>query len=196
MWYEVLLIAIGAVIGIFASIATTIANRALDYHGKVKLYAKVVYSKAVEGHTWGFHVSSGAVSGTFFDIPLWLEIQNTSNAVRVLRDVNLILYRKNEPVAEMTQLNKFSSSKHGEEQFANSGAYSFVSQPRSISKYDCQFALKKDETDSPVFDEVRLRYFDENDKPHLYEFEKVDGNWNLGELPREGYWKLLKGRAK
>lgn len=39
-----------------------------------------------------------------FLIPIKLEIQNTSNTCRVIRDVSMWLYEEEKPVAEMVQI--------------------------------------------------------------------------------------------
>ena len=49
--------------------------------------------------------------------------------------------------------------------YANNGAYSFILEPLSISKFDLQFLLKKSEIKED-FDEVRISYYDFKDKYH------------------------------
>lgn len=104
---DVLLILIGAAIGFVSSIGTTIVNERIKRHGRIKLYYKIVYSKVKDGRTWGFRNGS---NGMVFEVPIWIEIQNTSNAVRVIRDFNILLFNDGNEIAYMTQINNVSIS--------------------------------------------------------------------------------------
>jgi len=184
---EILLILFGAVIGFLSSIGTTIANDFLSRKGRVKIYYKIVFSKFAEGKTWGFHKES---SGEIFEVPLWIELQNTSNSVRVTRDLLIMLFRNGEKIAEMMQM---TNTNKNEQWYGDKGAYSFVLQPRSISKYDLHFLIKRGEmVGNEEFDEIRLRYFDEKDKEHVFTVGKIEQCWVIGDLPREKGWKLAK----
>jgi len=180
---EILLIIIGAAIGFISSIGTTIVAELIRKKGKVKLYYKIVFSKYHNGWTWGFRDGS---DGTVFEVPLWIEIQNTSNAVRVIRDLNILLFSEGKELSQMMQITNFKDVWYG-----NKGAYSFVLQPGSLNKYDLHFLIKKNEMgDNFKFDEIRLRYFDERDKKHIFVLEKIEQCWEMGSLNRESIWKL------
>lgn len=182
---EIYLLLVGAAIAFISSIGTYIVTELFKFYGKIKLYYKITYSKMGNNNTWGFY---NTADGENFSIPLWIEILNTSNVVCVIRDLNIILFNKGKEVAQMTQINKI-----GTEILGNEGAYSFVLQPRSIMKYTCNFCLKKNEIKrDPQFDEIRLRYFDTNDKAHIYRMKKIDKCWELGNLEKEGKWQLAK----
>ncbi|WP_207642495.1 hypothetical protein [Desulfosporosinus sp. I2] len=125
-------------------------------------------------------------NGIIFEVPLWIELQNTSNAVRVIRDLNILLFRDGKELSQMMQITNQDNVWYG-----NEGAYSFVLQPRSLNKYDLHFLIKKNEMgDNCQFDEIRLRYFDEKDKKHTFTLDKIDRCWELGNLNREGFWTL------
>src|SRR5690554_4652839 len=100
MQQQVIIIIIGAAIGFISSIGTTIVAELLRRRGKVKVYYKIVFSKVRNGRTWGFHSGS---SGMIFVVPMWVEIQNTSNAVRVIRDLNILLIKDEKEIAQMVQ---------------------------------------------------------------------------------------------
>ena len=85
---QIFLIIIGAAIGFISSVGTTIVAELIKRQGQVKLYYKIVYSKIHDRRTWGFYNGS---DGLIFEVPLWIEVQNTSNAVRVIRDINICL---------------------------------------------------------------------------------------------------------
>ena len=182
---EVFLIIIGAVIGFLSSIGTTIVTELIKKQGQVKLYYKMVYSK-IDGTTWGFHNGS---EGLVFNVPMWIEIQNTSNSVRVIRDLNILLFRDGKELIQMTQINRINNDNC----YGDYGAYSFVIQPRSLKKYDCHFIIKKNDMgENFLFDEIMLRYFDDKDKMQIIPLEEVERCWELGDLNREGCWKLAK----
>ena len=187
MKQEVLLIVIGAIIGFASSIGTTIVAAYLRKFGKLKLYSKIVYSKLRQGQSWGFY-KNGA-GDIVFEVPLWIEIQNTSNETRVIRDVNIVLFCKGKRVTEMTQMNRLGEDTY----FGNDGAYSFVSEPRSIKKYDCEFEISLSRLkESCGFDEIRLRYFDESEREKLFPLHEVSNCWEIGSLKKDDNWQLLK----
>ena len=180
---EIILLLIGAAIGFISSIGTTIVAELLKRQGEVKIYYKIVFSKANNDKTWGFFRSENEI---IFEVPMWVELQNTSNGVRVIRDLNILLFKDGKQIFQMTQINKYDDSWYG-----NEGAYSFVLQPRSLKKYDLHFAIKKSEmNDNYKFDEIKLRYFDEKDKKHIFTLKKLKQCWEIGNLNRNDKWKL------
>lgn len=183
MQQEVILIIIGAAIGFISSIGTTIVAEILKGQGKIRIYYKIVFSKVRDGRTWGFRNGS---NGIIFEVPLWVELQNTSNAVRVIRDLNILLFKDGRELTKMIQITNLDEVWYG-----NEGAYSFVLQPRSLNKYDLHFIIKKNEMGNNYqFDEIRLRYFDEKNKKHIFSINKIERCWEIGDLNREGSWKL------
>jgi len=181
---QIILIIIGAAIGFISSIGTTIVAELLKRQGKVKIYYKIVFSKIHNGRTWGFH---DGPSGIIFEVPLWVELQNTSNVVRVIRDLNILLFKDGKELAQMVQITNNNKGVW----YGVNGAYSFLIQPRSINKYDLHFLIRKNEMgDNYQFDEIKLRYFDENDKKHIYQLGKIEQCWEISNLNREGSWKL------
>lgn len=119
---------------------------------------------------------------------MWIELQNTSNAVRIVRDLNILLFKDGKEVSRMVQINQINDDWYG-----NDGAYSFVLQPRSLKKYGLHFLIKKNEMGAKtLFNEIRLRYFDEKDKAHILPLYSIERCWEVGKLNREDYWKLAK----
>jgi hypothetical protein len=182
---DIYLIIFGATLGFISSIGTTIVTELLKKQGQVKLYYKIVFSKVFDRETWGFRQGS---DGLIFELPLWIEVQNTSNTVRVIQDLNILLFRDGKELTQMTQINK-----NNDEWYGSEGSYSFVLQPSSLKKYDCHFAIKKNELrENFNFDEIRLRYFDDKDRVHIFPLETIERCWELGSLNRESIWKLAK----
>lgn len=186
MQQEITLLLIGGIIAILSSVATFVATKLIDRHGKLKIYAKIVYAKTKAGQTWGFFTGQDDM---YFQIPLWIEIQNTSNTTQVVRNLNACLYRNNKEVSLMTQINKI-----GDTILANNGAYSFVIEPRSIQKFDCHFTIKKSNVSGEgFFDEIKLIYFNENDKREIFHLIKIneDDCWITKIQKTQKDWSLL-----
>ena len=182
---QIILLLIGGSIGFVSSIGTTLIAELLKNQGKIKLYYKIVFSKAREGETWGFFKNN---NDFIFEIPLWIQIQNTSNSVRVVRDLNILLYKNGRKITQMTQITNKDDILYGDD-----GAYSFVIPPRSLKKYDLDFLIKKKEMrPNHNFDEIKIRYFDEKDNKQIFKINKIKECWNVGNLNRDKSWKLVK----
>jgi hypothetical protein len=183
--YQVVLLVIGSIIGSISSICTTIIAENIRNLGKLRLYYKVVFSKIIDRETWGFYYRS---DGLTFEVPIWIELHNTSNSVRIVRDLNILLYNNGKIISQMIQINKTNKEWYG-----NEGAYSFAAQPKSVKKYDCHFIYKHNElSDSNQFDEIRLRYFDDKNKQHIFPLKTIKECWHPGSLGRDGSWHLAK----
>jgi len=168
---------------VISSIVTTIITDGIKSRGQVKLYYKIVFSKFNNQGTWGFHNSD---DGIMLDVPMWIEVYNTSNTARVIRNINILLFNNNKEISQMVQINKINNELYG-----NYGNYSFVVQPRSIVKYSFHFAIKKNQIgNNSIFDELKLRYYDEKDKLHIGRIKNIKSCWELGDFDREGTWKL------
>lgn len=90
----------------------------------------------------------------------------------------------------MKQINR-SGKAENEVLYADHGSYSFVIKPRTIAKYECSFYLKKDERSPQQFDQIKLRYFDECDKEHIFVLDNVESNWGEKTFPFNGEWQAL-----
>jgi len=178
-WLEVLLVVIGAVLGFALSIITTIVNKAIDKRGKLYIFYKLVYQKETT-HKAGIDEINGE---TYLMIPLYFELQNTSNTTRVIRDVCLYLYKNGRQVAKMIQIQYTKDSKTNEIKNSFGGdkhSYSFALPPVSIQKQECEFVYKipTAKIEDNMFDEIRFSYFDEkNNVMECVFFPAVNG-WN------------------
>ena len=140
-WFEISLVVIGAVLGFALSIVTTLINKAIDKHGKLHLFYKLVYQKST-GEKARIDSQGGE---TYLTIPLYFEFQNTSNTARVIRDVCLYLYYNGNKVAKMNQIQytRDSSTQEIKNTFGgDKNSYSFVLPPLSIQKQECEFLYK------------------------------------------------------
>lgn len=87
---EIILLVVGAGIGIVASVATMLGQQWIDKKGKLHIFYRFTYQKGFGKTGWGFGNSES--SNIFFSIPVEFELQNTSNTTRVIRDLSLLLY--------------------------------------------------------------------------------------------------------
>lgn len=183
---EVLLVLFGAMLGFAFSILTTIITNAMQEKGKIYIYTKIVHSKVGNHQTWGAKKSSDG--GLTFHVPLWVEILNKSNVPRVLRDFDLILFNNGIEIKRMTQINKA-----GEENLGIDGSYSFVINPRSISKIDCLFIVKKkDLPENAVFDEIKVSYYDIKGNQKLSHLKSLSDCWSMDARSKDNQWIMLR----
>ncbi len=99
---------VGGAIGFLSSFGIMTADRIWDRAGKLKIYYTLWDPEVAENplKRFGFTVcdSGAGFSDLSFIFPLTLEIQNTSNTPRVLRDVKIALYNYGVFVDEMRQV--------------------------------------------------------------------------------------------
>lgn len=150
-------------IGAFISILTTIANRLIDSwidnKGDVNLYRKIVYIRNSTVPSIGILNDNNDL---ILSIPLWIEIQNTKKTPIIIRDFSLVLYKNNERVKKMKQLNYQTDTigdNHATSYYGDEGRYSFLLKPESIIRYDLLFGLRRSECDLD-FDEIKIEYYD------------------------------------
>ncbi len=179
---------IGAAIGFVSSIGIIVVQRLFDRAGKLEIYAKVVNDHSTSSYTWGFQKRA---DGILLSVPILIEIQNLSNSTRILRDINLLLVSGGKEIATMVQGTKVDLEDRGVYFYANGGSYSLSIAGGEIKRIDCHFLLKS-RTDVPHFDEIKLRYFDEKNRPRKFSLGKVEGDWCIKEFPRNEDWIKLR----
>ena len=179
-WSEILKILIGGVIGFIFGFLTTLVKSAIDRNGKIKIYYKIYSS---ENPTEEFGFSSEGYEIVFI-VPMCFEIQNTSNSSRVIRDLSINLFNKGKSFKKMLQVGKsvFKRTTNGvlvsqsEKEFGTqNNSYSFVIPARSIQNQRCvyMYVIDQVETKENQFDEIKLSYYDENDKIHSFSIRKI-----------------------
>lgn len=183
---EIVMLILGAVLGLMASIITMIAQRWLDRKGKLNIFYRFCYQKNGKGQSWCFE--DGADGQKFFTVPVVFEFQNTSNTTRVIRDVSLLLYNGKDLVAKMIQLDHLHTTKRKGSEITeekdlyfgtDKGSYSFVIEPRSIQRQECEYMhiISRSDILENTFDTIILRYYDERNCAKSYTIRKIDGNW-------------------
>lgn len=199
-WNEVMLVLVGAIIGWLLSLATIVVQRHMDQKGKLYIFYKFKVQKDTGGHGWGFEKDRDG--NLCLTIPVAFELQNTSNATRVIRDVSLLLYRDNQLIGKMTQINymqnitrtngvaiKGSEYHYGTEK----GSYSFVLDPRSIQRQECHYTYKiaPSEKADKSFNRLVVRYYDEKNKAHLFQAKDISNSWDIKLFNPDEEWILL-----
>lgn len=185
----------GSVIGAAASLLAVFMSNNLQKHGKISLHARIVGSRVDKQHrTWGYRQTNQGLS---FHIPLWLDICNTSNISRIVRNVNLCIVKNRTIVHEFTQFqgNGIEPQEPNTVIIGNEGAYSFVIPANSVLRAEVEFGIIKNELQPAdrEFDSVYLTYFDESDCLNIFFLEDIPKpQWVIGELPRPKRWKTLK----
>lgn len=199
-WNEVILLLIGAAIGLFSSVLILILERVLDRKGKLMIFYRFINSRLTK-RGWGFEQD---IDGRFFfTIPVYFELQNTSNTTRVIRDVSMMLYSGRVQVAKMIQADHFHMTKKsgntitGEEDAyygGEKGTYSFVLPPRSIQRQECEYiaVIEKSGINGMTFDRIKLRYYDEKNKAHFFDIREISDCWKTKHYEADEEWILLK----
>ena len=195
--FEIFLVIVGAILGFVLSIFTTIVNKAIDKHGKMRIFYKLVYQK-ITGQKAGVESVDG---DTYITVPLYLELQNSSNTSRVLRDVCLYLYKEGKKIGKMKQVQYTQNSKT-KEITSNFGgeknSYSFVLPPSSIQKQECEFMyiIPTSKINETSFDEIRLSYFNEKNQVMECLFCKAERGWEGIDFNYEDEYFELKCKKK
>jgi len=198
---EIILLVVGAGIGIVASVATILVQKWIDMRGKLHIFYRFTYQKGMGKNGWGF--GEGETGNLFFAIPVVFELQNTSNTTRVIRDLSLLLYNGEKCISKMMQMDYMKTTRRTgnnvteekEHWFGTEkGSYSFVLEPRSIQRQVCEYMLviPKAEKEKYVFDKIMARYYDEKNKAIYFEVRKVNNVWEQKFYDIDEEWNLLK----
>lgn len=177
---------LGAFISIISSSITLLLqayiNKLLMERGKTSIYYKAVYNK-ITLNPWGFYEENNEI---YFDLPLWIEIHNTKGTRQIVRNLNLSLYSAGKLVSKTKQ-----STHSGQTILADNGSYSFLVEAGEIKRYDLEFIIKGKDIDFHDFDEVRLSYFDTNDKYIEYKIFDIEDSWKRSNYKISDDWEKL-----
>lgn len=187
-WFEVLLVVVGSILGFLLSILTTIINKVIDKNGEVRIFYRLLEQQAkIEVRE----------NEQYLLIPVYFELQNTSNTTRVIRDVSLYIYNNGKKVTKMLQLQCTKDSKTNEIKNSYGGeknTYSFVLPAQSIQKQECNFLYKISKIDivQKQFDEIRFAYYNEKNQAMDCLFLKAEQGWNGIEFNYDNEYAELK----
>lgn len=181
--------------GAFISILTFSVNKIIDYaidnHGDVKIYRKIVYQYKSDNKTMGVYDEG---NDKVLIVPLWIEIQNTKKVPTVIRDFSLYLYDNNISVKKMKQGNfqELKNDNNIEKVFyGDNGNYSFVIPPESIKSFKLHFSMKYSDYNGN-FDEIRISYYNQRDKRIIKKFKNFNTSWKLERFNNDTEWVQIK----
>lgn len=181
------------VISILISVLTTILTGIIIRYfnenlGKIHIYRKIITSKF--GEKFGVY---GNEENSIMILPVYIEIINAKNIPYVIRDFNMEIWNKGKRIDSMVQSNEgtIESERIIEKTFyGENGIYSFLIEKRSIKHFEFLFLLKKDK-ENQEFDEIRISYYDINDKKIVIPFFKDINSWEIKEYIVEREWTKL-----
>ena len=195
-WNEIIYIFIGAIIGFVASIIVMVVERSLDRKGKINIFYRCIQHPGSSSFPINFVDKSEYV----FLLPIKFEIQNTSNIPRVIRNVDVLLYRGKNFVGRMSQIESVKpGSERTQYDFGDEkSSYSFNILPRSIQTQICDFifCIRVPEMEEKKFDTVVIRYYNEKNKPQTFKLMNIPNCWEEKWYNLDTDWKLLKDKIR
>ena len=178
--------------GGLVSVLTIIVERLIDRKGETRIYYKIITLPEMTGKPkgWGCISNGNELS---FCVPMNIELYNTSNSTRIVRDFSLLAYDDERLVCKMSQVEQIKG-KNIIEYGSENNAYSFTIEPRTLQHQSCLFAytIKLSQKKAISFNKVKVRYYDEKDKTHVATIiDNLDNCWqsNLYELDED--WQRL-----
>lgn len=203
-WNEIIMLVIGALIGIGSSVAMMFIQNVNEKLGNMSIYTKFICLKNTGKEGWGIY--DNPEGGLSFLIPTIFEIENTSKRARIMRDVSLVLMKDNKVVAKMIQINylqttskKNSEITHEEEHYYGdtNGSYSFVIEPTSIKRENCVYFYKicREDAEAMSFDSIALQYYDEKNVLKTYRVRAYSG-WQVKNNTVDNDWIFIKHKIK
>ena len=164
--HDLLMVLAGGIIGLLSSLIILGIQQWINHKGETKIYYKFlgIPAQNIDNPGWGCR-EEGEWIALF--VPMAVELINTSNSTRVVRDLSLHLYNGTEYVARMVQI-EYTRGKDSAEYGTDNNAYSFTLMPRSVQKQKCLFCYKilKGQKQLILFDTMKMSYYDEKDHPH------------------------------
>ena len=180
---------ISILISILTTILTGIIIRYFNENlGKIHIYRKIITSKFEK--KFGVYENEGKI---IMILPVYIEIINAKNIPYVIRDFNMEIWNKGKKIDSMVQENKSIKKNDGtiEKSFyGENGIYSFLIEKRSIKHFEFLFLLKKDK-ENQEFDEIKVSYYDINNKKIVIPFFKDINSWEIKEYIVEREWTKL-----
>lgn len=190
---------VGGLIGFLSSIGAQLVIRWIDRRGNIRVYCKRTNAGSM---SWGFHDMGTEI---WMYVPLDIELQNTSNTTRVIRDFLMAAYKDGSLVFRCYQTDGLTSTKYSgaeitdkeRKEFGDKNhSYSFVLPPRSIQKQSLGFAYLSSKASSKDkrFNEMRVEFFDERDRRFSYHLVDIEGDWEPRKEKADIAWIPLSDR--
>lgn len=195
--HDFLMVLAGGVIGLLSSLIIIGIQQWINHRGKTRIYFKITSITFLEKGQigWGCKQEGNQLA---FLVPMNIELCNTSNVTRVVRDLSVHLYLGTEYIEKMTQI-EYVTGKDPEEYGTDNNAYSFALAPRSIHHHKCLFmySIRTDQRKAIIFDTMKMRYYDEKDVLHEEMIDTGLANcWSTMLYEPDEDWRLLGERNK
>lgn len=195
--HDIMMVLAGGIIGLLSSLIILGIQQWINHKGKTKVYYKILGLPFQNNNRpgWGCTEQGDWIA---FWVPMAIELMNTSNSTRVIRDLSLHLYKGSDYVTRMVQI-EYAKGKETVEYGAENNAYSFTLGPRSVQKHRCLFSYKihKGQTQSITFDTIKMRYYDEKDRLHEALLDSGIVNcWGLNLYETDVEWIRLGSKGQ
>ena len=191
---DILLLAIGGLISLVTSISLLWVQRKLDRSGDLLIFYRMLYPVSNTKKLY-FEMNDEII----FNFQILFDLQNTSNSLKVMRDINILLYKDNKYVAKMKR-NYSAVQKEGnklirEDKFGNEqNSYSITIPPRGIQTllFDFLYDIKQEEIQKYDFNNIRLEYHDDKNKCHVLKMREIKNCWKEEYFENDIDWILVK----
>ena len=170
--------------------------------GKVRIYYRLLNNEGGDKYIYGIHQNERR-KVLELNVPLALEMSNTTNTARIIRNTCVSLYNGRIKVCELQQMtHTYYPEMHSngemeikEKAFgADNQSYSFVLQPTSIQKQICLFTFDIADTVEEkrkfYFDSMYLEYYNENDQLKSYKIAEITDSWEPKILECSDDWRM------
>ena len=186
---------LGSLIGAMATLLGTWLTKKMQENGKITLFVKPVFSHS-DVKRWSGFYRSESKPGMLLQIPVWLDVCNTSGIPRIVRNVNMYAYKAKKEIAPLVQIQRIDNGKKTI-LLGDNESYTLVIPANSSKRFNLEFVLLEHdvESDQKDFDELILSYFDEHNRIHAFHFLKIDSCWVEGELSLEKKWISMEKRC-
>lgn len=185
---------VGGLISLFTSISLLIVQRIIDRRGNLLIFYRMFYPAS---NTKKIYFKKN--DEIIFNIQVLFDLQNTSNSSKVMRDINILLYKDNKYVAKMKRsylaVQKEGNKLIREDKFGNEqNSYSITIPPRGIQTllFDFLYDIKQEEIQKYDFNNIILEYHDDKNKRHVLKMREIKNCWKEEYFENDIDWILVK----
>lgn len=185
---------VGGMISLVTSISLLFVQRKLDRRGDLLIFYRMLCPVNNTKKLY-FEMNDEII----FNFQILFDLQNTSNSSKVMRDINILLYKDNKYVAKMKR-NYLAVQKEGnklirEDKFGNEqNSYSITIPPRGIQTllFDFLYDIKQEEIQKYDFNNIRLEYHDDKNKCHVLKMREIKNCWKEEYFENDIDWILVE----
>lgn len=180
---DILLLLVGGGISLFSSLLTIVFSKWFDNKGEIKVYCRIVGSASDKNEFGAYKMQNNR---NVIRLPMWVDVFNTSNRTRFIRDFNIVACNNYKEIVSFTQIQGTDKIDYGNDQM-----YSFVVEPHSAKRYKIEVMLnQKDVPTDKQITSLKAKYYSEKDTKitkEIYKF-KVNDIWEDQKYEHEKQW--------